>query len=76
MIEKAKQNFLTGIPNVEFTGRYRKYAVPDHVAHVVISNCVLNLLPSKRKDLHEHTGFETEDISVADVVLTGELPLI
>lgn len=78
MIEKAKQNVsLLGYSNVEFhLGDIENMPVPDHVAHVVISNCVLNLLPSKEKIFHEiyRVLKPGGHFCISDVVLTGELP--
>lgn len=78
MIEKSRSNAeKLGFNNVEFRqGDIEKLPVNDAVANVVVSNCVLNLVPDK------HLAFsETFRVlkpgghfSVSDIVLQGELP--
>jgi ubiquinone/menaquinone biosynthesis C-methylase UbiE len=79
MTDKAKQNASKlGYSNVEFhTETLRKMPVPDQVADVVISNCVLNLLPSKEKIFHEiFRVLKREDFLYFDVVLNVNYLLI
>ena len=78
MIEKARSNATKlGFDNVEFRlGDIENMPVVDNTADVVISNCVLNLVPDKEKAFKEifrvlRTGGH---LSVSDVVLRGELP--
>lgn len=78
MIEKARGNALKlGYNNVEFRlGDIEKIPVTANKADVIISNCVLNLVPDKVKAF---SGIfrvlkPGGHISVSDVVLKGELP--
>jgi SAM-dependent methyltransferase len=78
MIEKARANSdKLGFNNVEFRfGDIEKMPIGAGVADVVISNCVLNLVPDKEKAFGEmyrilKTGGH---FSVSDVVLSGALP--
>jgi arsenite methyltransferase len=78
MIEKARINNDTlGYNNVEFRlGDIEKIPVSSNTADVIISNCVLNLVPDKPKAFLEiHRVLKPEGhISVSDVVLRGNLP--
>jgi SAM-dependent methyltransferase len=78
MIERARENNKKlGYQNVEFRfGEIENLPVEDNTADVVISNCVLNLVPDKLKAYREiyrvlkpggHFG-------ISDIVLTGTLP--
>ena len=78
MINKANANkFLTGFQNIEFKlGEIENIPLENNLADVVISNCVLNLVPDKRKAFKEinrilKTGAH---FCVSDIVLKGELP--
>jgi SAM-dependent methyltransferase len=78
MIEKARINADTlHYNNVEFRqGDIEKMPVAGNVADVVVSNCVLNLVPDKQKAFAETFRVLKKGghFSVSDVVLVGELP--
>ncbi len=78
MIAKAKENASKlGYQNVEFRqGDIEDLPLPANMVNVVVSNCVLNLVPDKRKAFAEmHRVLRTGGhFSVSDIVLTGELP--
>jgi arsenite methyltransferase len=78
MINKAeKNNQKLGYKNVEFRlGEIEKMPLENNIADVVISNCVLNLVPNKEKAFSEiyrvlKTGAH---FCVSDIVLKGKLP--
>jgi SAM-dependent methyltransferase len=78
MIEKARINADTlGFNNVEFRqGDIESLPIAANRADVVISNCVLNLVPDKQKAFAEmHRVLKPGGhFSVSDIVLRGELP--
>lgn len=78
MIAKARINAdKLGFNNVEFReGDIDNMPVGDAVADVVVSNCVLNLVPDKKKVIAEmHRVLKPGGhFSVSDIVLEGELP--
>jgi SAM-dependent methyltransferase len=78
MIAKARANAeKLGYHNVEFRqGDIEKMPVTAGVADVVISNCVLNLVPNKRNVINEiFRVLKTRGhFSISDVVLQGSLP--
>lgn len=78
MIEKARANVdKLGYNNVEFRqGDIEKMPVGGNVADVIVSNCVLNLVPNKNnviKDIYRVLK-PGGHFSISDVVLVGELP--
>lgn len=78
MIAKARLNAdKLGYNNVEFReGDIDNMPVADDVADVVVSNCVLNLVPNKEKviaDLYRVLK-PGGHFSVSDIVLEGALP--
>jgi len=78
MIEKAQENNRKlGYANVEFRfGEIENLPVEDNTANVVISNCVLNLVPDKLKAYQEiyRVLKSGGHFSISDIVLTGILP--
>ena len=78
MIEKAlENNQKLGYTNVEFMqGDIEAMPLPDDSFDVVISNCVLNLVPDKEKAFKEiyRVLKPGGHFCVSDVVLSGHLP--
>ena len=78
MIEKARANAeVRGFHNVEFRqGDIENMPVTANIADVVVSNCVLNLVPNKNnviKDIFRVLK-PGGHFSISDVVLVGALP--
>ncbi len=78
MIQRARENSeRRGFNNVEFrSGDIENLPVGTDSVDVVVSNCVLNLVPDKNRVFSEilrvlHPGGH---FSISDVVLVGELP--
>ncbi|MDO6430559.1 arsenite methyltransferase [Flavitalea sp. BT771] len=78
MIDKARQNAeRLGFHNVEFRqGDIEKVPVTSNIADVVVSNCVLNLVPDKDQAFREISRILKPGghFSISDVVLAGDLP--
>lgn len=78
MIEKARINVDTlGYKNVEFRqGDIENIPLAGGVADVVVSNCVLNLVPDKKQAFAETFRILKKGghFSVSDIVLVGDLP--
>lgn len=78
MIEKARLNAeKLGYNNVEFrSGDIDAMPISDATADVIVSNCVLNLVPNKSKVIGEiHRVLKPGGhFSISDIVLVGDLP--
>lgn len=78
MIERARMNAeARGLNNVEFRqGDIEKMPVTANVADVVVSNCVLNLVPNKDGVIKEifRVLKPGGHFSISDIVLEGALP--
>ncbi|ACU63521.1 arsenite methyltransferase [Chitinophaga pinensis] len=78
MIERARINAATrGYNNVEFRqGDIEKMPVTADIADVVVSNCVLNLVPDKENVFKEifRVLKPGGHFSISDIVLEGVLP--
>lgn len=78
MIDKAHKNLeKTSFTNIEFVkGDIENMPLPDNKFDVVISNCVLNLVPDKNSAFSEIYRVLNPGghFCISDVVLSGELP--
>ena len=78
MIRRARENAeKLNFHNVEFRqGDIEELPVSDHSVDVVVSNCVLNLVPDKSKVFGEIMRVLRPGghFSISDIVLVGELP--
>ncbi len=78
MIERARENNRKlGFKNVDFyLGEIEKLPVESAEVNVVVSNCVLNLVPDKAKAFQEiyRVLKPGGHFNVSDIVLNGDLP--
>jgi ubiquinone/menaquinone biosynthesis C-methylase UbiE len=78
MIDRARQNAeVRGFNNVEFRqGDIERMPVTANTADVIVSNCVLNLVPNKDAVIKEISRVLKPGghFSISDIVLEGELP--
>ncbi|MBX7060338.1 MAG: arsenite methyltransferase [Pyrinomonadaceae bacterium] len=78
MLERARSNAeKLGYTNVEFRkGDIEDLPIEDDTADVVVSNCVLILVPDKDKVFKEifRTLKPGGHFSISDIVISGELP--
>ncbi|MCG2617182.1 arsenite methyltransferase [Terrimonas sp. NA20] len=78
MIQKARENAeKLGFNNVEFRqGDIEKMPVSAEIADVIVSNCVLNLVPNKDAVLKEILRVlkPGAHFSISDIVIEGNLP--
>jgi len=78
MIEKARENAAKlGHQNIEFKlGEIENLPVSDETVDVVVSNCVINLVPNKEKVFAEifRALKKGGHFSISDVTTTGKLP--
>lgn len=78
MLDKARRNAeARGYNNVEFReGDIENMPVNDNVADVIVSNCVLNLVPNKAGVFQEifRVLKPGGHFSISDIVLIGQLP--
>ncbi len=78
MITKARANASKlGYKNVEFRfGDIEYIPIQENTADVVVSNCVMNLVPDKKKAFAETYRILKSGghFCISDIVLSGELP--
>lgn len=78
MIRRAKQNLAKlGFQNVEFRlGEIEDIPLADSTADVVVSNCVMNLVPDKNKAYAETYRILKPGghFCISDVVVKGDVP--
>lgn len=78
MVEKARRNAeKLNYNNVEFiTGDIEEMPIEDETADVVVSNCVLNLVPDKKTAFSETFRILKNGghFSISDIVTVGSLP--
>jgi SAM-dependent methyltransferase len=68
---------VRGFSNIEFTlGDIEQLPISDNTADVIVSNCVINLVPNKARVFKEIFRVLKSDghFCISDIVLVGELP--
>ncbi|KAL8761595.1 MAG: hypothetical protein Q9184_002303 [Pyrenodesmia sp. 2 TL-2023] len=80
MLERANRNKkTTGAENVEFTeSPITKISLRDETAHCIISNCVINLVPTEEKQLAFNEMYRLLKprgrVALSDILAKRELP--
>jgi len=77
LLKADENNKKLGFTNVDFVkGDIEAIPLPDNSIDVVVSNCVLNLVPDKKKAFSEIMRVLKPDghFCVSDVVIKGNLP--
>lgn len=80
MLEKANRNKeTTGAQNVEFTeSPITDIGLPDEIAQCIISNCVINLVPTQEKQLVFNEMYRLLKpggrVALSDILVKRELP--
>lgn len=78
MIDKARENAKKlGLSSVEFRlGDIENLPIAGNTADVVVSNCVMNLVPDKAKAFEETYRVLKQGghFSISDIVIVGDLP--
>ncbi len=77
IVKARRNNRELGYKNVEFLlGEIEELPLPDNTADVIISNCVLNLVPDKSRAFAEifRVLKPGKHFSISDVVIKGNLP--